>query len=298
MISKICGHRGAAKYKPENTISGFEWCVKNNINWSECDVQLTDENIALIIHDQTLDRTSNAKGMVQKVKLDQLESINVGAVNSKESFYQKIPTLEELLTFCKKSNLNLNIEMKFYKPIQKIYRKKLVKTVLNTIKKTCINYRLRFLDINFFKGDLPTEAIDKLKNLEDIHNTRIDSLKIMAPSIMFRLKKTDDPILFAPLGNNYFYMIHKWGNDLNGLRKLRMWPFMSLTNLLITLLIVSFLITLLTPLKVFTKTPDSSSFWLVFFFMFKAIVSIVLFLGVSLGKSFNPQIWNSKYNKS
>ena len=168
---------------------------------------------------------------------------------------------------------------------------------LNTIKKTCINYRLRFLDIDFFKGDLPIEAIDKLKNFEDIHNTRIDKLKIMAPSIMFRLKKTDDPILFAPLGNNYFYIIHKWGNDLNGLRKLRMWPFMSLTNLLITLLIVSFLITLLTPLKVFTKTPDSSSFWLVFFFMFKGIVSIVLFLGVSLGKSFNPQIWNSKYNK-
>ena len=168
---------------------------------------------------------------------------------------------------------------------------------LNTIKKTCINYRLRFLDINFFKGDLPTEAIDKLKNLEDIHNTRIDSLKIMAPSIMFRLKKTDDPILFAPIGNNYFYIIHKWGNDLNGLRKLRMWPFMSLTNLLITLLIISFLITLLTPLKIFTKTPDASSFWLVFFFMFKGIVSIVLFLGVSLGKSFNPQIWNSKYNK-
>ena len=168
---------------------------------------------------------------------------------------------------------------------------------LNTIKKTCINYRLRFLDINFFKGDLPIEAIDKLKNFEDIHNTRIDKLKIMAPSIMFRLKKTDDPILFAPLGNNYFYIIHKWGNDLNGLRKLRMWPFMSLTNLLITLLIISFLITLLTPLKVFTKTPDSSSFWLVFFFMFKGIVSIVLFLGVSLGKSFNPQIWNSKYNK-
>ena len=135
-MSKICGHRGAAKYEPENTMSGFQWCVKNNINWSECDVQLTDENIALIIHDQTLDRTSNVNGMVQKVKLDELENINVGAVNSKETFYQKIPTLEELLTFCKKSNLNLNIEMKFYKPIQKIYRKKLVKTVLNTIKKT------------------------------------------------------------------------------------------------------------------------------------------------------------------
>ena len=136
MMSKICGHRGAAKYKPENTISGFEWCIKNNISWSECDVQLTDENVALIIHDQTLDRTSNSSGFVQKVKLSQLESINVGIINSKENFYQKIPTLEELLTFCKKTNLNLNIEMKFYEPIKNDYRRKLVKKVLKTIKKT------------------------------------------------------------------------------------------------------------------------------------------------------------------
>ena len=136
MMSKICGHRGAAKYKPENTISGFEWCVKNNINWSECDVQLTDENIALIIHDQTLDRTSNSNGLVQKVKLDELESINVGTMKSKDTFYQKIPTLEELLIFCKKSNLNLNIEMKFYKPVENNYRRNLVKQVLKTIKKT------------------------------------------------------------------------------------------------------------------------------------------------------------------
>ena len=169
---------------------------------------------------------------------------------------------------------------------------------INTIKKICIDYRLRFLDINFFKGDIPSEAIDKIKNLELEHNTKIDQFKIMAPSIMFRLKKTDDPLLFTPLGNNYFYLIHKWGNDLKGLRRLRMWPFLSLKNLLFTLLIVSYLITLVTPLEIFSKNPDSSSFWLLYLFMFKAIVSIVLFLGVSLGKSFNPQIWNSKYNKS
>ncbi len=169
---------------------------------------------------------------------------------------------------------------------------------INTIKKICIDYRLRFLDINFFKGEIPLEAIDKIKSLELEHNTKIDQFKVMAPSIMFRLKKTDDPLLFTPLGNNYFYLIHKWGNDLKGLRRLRMWPFLSLKNLLFTLLIVSYLLTLITPLEIFSKNPDSSSFWLLYLFMFKAIVSIVLFLGVSLGKSFNPQIWNSKYNKS
>jgi len=177
----------------------------------------------------------------------------------------------------------------------KLESKKIVH--LNAIKKTCISYRLRFLDIHYFKGDIPIEAIDKIKELELDHGIIINSFKIMAPSVMFRLKKTDDPLMFVPIGNNYYYLIHKWGNDLNPFRRIRMWPFHSLKNLLFSLLAVSFLITLITPLQIFTKSPDSSSFWLLFLFMFKAIVAIVLFLGVALGKNFNPKIWNSKYNK-
>ena len=177
----------------------------------------------------------------------------------------------------------------------KLESKKIVH--LNAIKKTCISYRLRFLDIHYFKGDIPIEAIDKIKELELDHGIIINSFKIMAPSVMFRLKKTDDPLMFVPIGNNYYYLIYKWGNDLNPLRRIRMWPFHSLKNLLFSLLAVSYLITLITPLQIFTKSPDSSSFWLLFLFMFKAIVAIVLFLGVALGKNFNPKIWNSKYNK-
>ena len=169
---------------------------------------------------------------------------------------------------------------------------------INTIKSTCIDYRLRFLDIKYFKGEIPLEAIEKIKQMEIDHNKKLNSFKIMAPTIMFRLKKTDDPLLFIPIGSNYFYLIHKWGNDLAPLRKIRMWPFRSITNLLLTLLFLSYFVTLITPISIFTKNPNSSGFWILFLFMFKALVSIVLFLGVALGKNFNPKIWNSKYNKS
>ena len=122
MMSKICGHRGAVNYKPENTMSGFEWCVNNDIKWAECDVQLTDEDILIIIHDDTLDRTSDTKGLVKKITKKQLETINVGISNSKEKNFQKIPKLEELLKFCKSSGLKLNIEMKFYDLIKLLYQ--------------------------------------------------------------------------------------------------------------------------------------------------------------------------------
>jgi hypothetical protein len=77
-----------------------------------------------------------------------------------------------------------------------------------------------------------------------------------------------------------------------------MWPFRNIWNLLLTLLGVSWIITAFTPMAIFTKSPDATSYWMLFFFMFKALASIVLFYGFALGKNFNPAIWNNKYNKS
>ena len=169
---------------------------------------------------------------------------------------------------------------------------------INTIKSVCIDYRLRFLDIKYFKNKLPNEVYQKIKRLEKTHNTNIGDFKIMAPSALFRLEKTDDPLLFVPLGNNYYYLVHKWGNDLHPFRKLIMWPFKNIWNLLFTILLFSFLVTEITPLTLFTKTPNTSSYWMLLFFMFKAIASVVLYFGFALGKNFNPAIWNNKYNKS
>lgn len=169
---------------------------------------------------------------------------------------------------------------------------------INTIKNVCIDYRLRFLDIKYFKNKLPNEVFQKIKSLEKTHNTNIGDFKIMAPSALFRLEKTDDPLLFVPLGNNYYYLVHKWGNDLHPFRKLIMWPFKNIWNLLFTILLFSFLVTEITPLTLFTKTPNTSSYWMLLFFMFKAIASVVLYFGFALGKNFNPAIWNNKYNKS
>ena len=81
-------------------------------------------------------------------------------------------------------------------------------------------------------------------------------------------------------------------------RKLSMWPFKNIWNLLFTILLFSFLVTEITPLTLFTKTPNTSSYWMLLFFMFKAIASVVLYFGFALGKNFNPAIWNNKYNKS
>ena len=169
---------------------------------------------------------------------------------------------------------------------------------LDQIKKVSIDYRLRFLDLKYFKNKLPQEALDTIQALESAHDTQLGSFKIMAPSALFRLEKTDDPLLFVPLGNDYYYLVHKWGNDLHPLRKVLMWPFKNIWNLMLAVFAFSWILTELTPMGLFTRTPDSSSYWMLLFFMFKAVASVVLYFGFALGKNFNPAIWNNRYNKA
>ncbi|PRX54554.1 hypothetical protein [Flagellimonas meridianipacifica] len=166
---------------------------------------------------------------------------------------------------------------------------------IDQIKKICIDYRLRFLDSKYFKGQIPQKAYDIIKEMEAQHDTDIKGFKIMAPSKLFKLEDKDDPLLFAPIGNGYFYLIHKWGNDLSPFRKLLVWPFKGIVNLTLLTLVISYFATLLVPNGLFSKNDSATEFWIIYFFMFKCIASVVIFYGFALGKNFNPAIWNSKY---
>lgn len=166
---------------------------------------------------------------------------------------------------------------------------------IDQIKEICIDYRLRFLNSSYFKGRIPQTAISKIKHLEAEHQTELKGFKVMAPSKLFKLEDKDDPLLFAPIGNDYYYLIHKWGNDLHPLRKLFAWPFKNIANLGLVVLLISYFVTLLVPEGLFSKKSSTAEFWIIYFFMFKSIASIVIFYGFALGKNFNPAIWKSKY---
>jgi hypothetical protein len=167
---------------------------------------------------------------------------------------------------------------------------------INTIKSVCIDYRLRFLDSNLFKSTIPEEAITKVKELEKKHNTQLNGFKIMAPSKLFHLIKADDPLLFVPMGNDYYYLVHKWGNDLSWYRKLSMRPFKNLGSFFFTLIMISLLCASVTPQNILGRgiSPDIF-FALSFLFIFKSFCGIALYYCFWKGKNFNEEIWNSTY---
>jgi len=223
------------------------------------------------------------------IKQKVLKNTNIQNALEKERDQKFNLTFKRLLNdlnIKKKNSFNFNLL-----DINKIYH-------IYQIKNVCINYRLRFLDMQYFKNKIPNEALDKINLLEIKHNCSISDFKIMAPSKLFKLTRKDDPLLFVPIVNGYYYLIYKWGDDLKPMRKILMWPLKNIKNLFFTILSITLIITLITPQNLFTKNPTNSTFWLLYFFNLKAVMFVLFFYGISMGKNFSEFIWNSKYNKS
>lgn len=166
------------------------------------------------------------------------------------------------------------------------------------IKAICIRYRLRFLDTKYFKADLPEQALLEIKKLEKLHETTLRGFRIIAPSKHFKLENADDPILLAPLGNGYYYLIHKWGNELHPLRKLLMWPLRNAENLVMFTFLFSFVLTFVIRELFFFRYQATSEFIMLYMFTFKAMAGFIIFYGIALGKNFSAAIWRSKYYNS
>ncbi len=170
---------------------------------------------------------------------------------------------------------------------------------ISEIKKLCTDYRLRFLDANHFKGEIPYEAISKIKMLQRQQEVELASFKILAPAPMFNLQKKDsDPLLFVPLGNGNFYLIHKWGNDLSPYRKWVLLPFRNFKSLIATVALFTLSIVMAIPDSVYMGPYDKSAGALrviFFFYLFIAFSGLTVLYGFSRLKNFNSALWDSKY---
>ena len=165
---------------------------------------------------------------------------------------------------------------------------------LETIKNICVRYRLRFLDSNLFKGEYPKNITKIISDIEKKHDTNLNNFMIMAPSKLFKIKSPDDPILFIPIGNNYYYLIHKWGEEFNYLRKVLVLPFKNIDNLTIFSVLVSVFFALLG--KLFIPSLTSSEVFILFLFLVKGFIFIFFYTFFLTRKNFSESIWNSKYD--
>jgi glycerophosphoryl diester phosphodiesterase len=94
---EIVAHRGASGYAPENTIAAFDKAVEMNADYIEIDVQRSQDGKLVVIHDQTVDRTTNGTGNVKDLTFQQLNQLDAGSWKGIQFTGEKIPTFEEIL---------------------------------------------------------------------------------------------------------------------------------------------------------------------------------------------------------
>lgn len=109
---KNIAHRGFSGKYPENTLIAFKKAIELEADMIEFDITLSKDKVPIVIHDDTLERTTNGKGKVRTTALNKLKLLDAGSWKNSKFHQEKIPTLEEVLQQIKKSKINLNIEIK------------------------------------------------------------------------------------------------------------------------------------------------------------------------------------------
>ena len=169
---------------------------------------------------------------------------------------------------------------------------------LKEIKRLCIEYRLRFLSTKYFKKNFPADALAEIKKTEEIAGDKIEAFAMIAPSAMFKLEDSNkDPLLFAPLSDGRFYLIHKWGSDLSSSRKILAWPSKTLVNLLISISVLSLFLAAIIPNEWLVNTENASyfNFYRIAFVGFNAIFfsGVISYFWLVLNQKFSVEAWNS-----
>lgn len=111
MEIKICAHRGASGYAPENTLEAFQLAMEQGADGVELDVHLTRDGELFVAHDETIDRVSDGSGLIAEQSLAALKKFNFNKVHP-EYENAKAPTLKEVYELLKKSGMVINVELK------------------------------------------------------------------------------------------------------------------------------------------------------------------------------------------
>ncbi|EKD54758.1 MAG: Glycerophosphoryl diester esterase [uncultured bacterium] len=111
-LSPLIAHRGASALAPENTLSAFQKAKEMGAKWVEFDVMLAACGTPIVIHDETLERTTNGSGRVDDYSYHDLQKLDAGSWFDAHFAGERIPTLIEVVDLLNKQQLFANIEIK------------------------------------------------------------------------------------------------------------------------------------------------------------------------------------------
>lgn len=111
-LPPVIGHRGAAAAAPENTLAGMRMAHRLGARWVEFDVRLSGDGQCIVLHDDTIDRTSDGRGVAGQMSLAALRRYDAGAWFDERFAGARIPSFLELIELLAELGLGANVEIK------------------------------------------------------------------------------------------------------------------------------------------------------------------------------------------
>jgi glycerophosphoryl diester phosphodiesterase len=105
-------HRGAGKLAPENTLAAFRVGASHGYRAFECDVKLSADGVPFLLHDETLQRTTNGHGLAARLSWSELSRFDAGSWHGRGFAGEPLPSLETISRYCLGNGFSLNIEIK------------------------------------------------------------------------------------------------------------------------------------------------------------------------------------------
>lgn len=105
-------HRGAGRLAPENTLAAFRLGAQHGYRMAECDAKLSADGVVFLLHDSTLQRTTNGQGIAGDQPWAALSQLDAGAWHSRAYTGEPLPTLQSLARWCLANGVLLDIEIK------------------------------------------------------------------------------------------------------------------------------------------------------------------------------------------
>lgn len=109
---KAVAHRGYCADAPENTLSAYRLAKRKGFTYVECDVSFTSDGVAVLLHDNTVDRTSDGTGNIKEMTFEEVRALDFGSWKDATYTGERIPTFEEFMILCKRLGLHPYIELK------------------------------------------------------------------------------------------------------------------------------------------------------------------------------------------
>lgn len=205
---QIFAHRGSKKTHPENTMSAFIEAERVGSDGIEFDVQLSSDGEIVVIHDETLDRTTNMTGYVKNYTAEELKSADVGIFFSKQFRGEKIPFLREVFEWAQGNKLVMNVEFK----TDKFNYEGIEQKVIELIRQFNLENRVILSSFNHHSIDISKQLAPEIERALLFNKLPKDIEKILAERLEsgFHPKRKTVKKSLVRYAQNLGYKVRPW----------------------------------------------------------------------------------------